>query len=816
MRDLDLGGTWTLAQGDGGPSLTAAVPGCVHLDLIAAGELPDLWWRDNEKRYHWVCEKDWNYERPFEVGPELLALPQVELICEGLDTLATVSVNGRDVIAADNMFRTWRADVKGLLKPGTNRIRIAFRSTLPLLAERSKTRPLPAWNCYHPSFNGKSHVRKMACSYGWDWGPMAPTAGIWRRIGIESRAARIADVRIRQHHKPGAVSLGLAAELVGSAARVRWQLWQDGLPVAEVDGAQAVLPVPRPQLWWPNGMGAQPLYSLLCETFAADGTLLDRQRRRIGLRTVALVREQDEWGESFAWAVNGVRIFAKGANWVPADIFIPRLKRADYERLLGAARDAHMNCIRCWGGGIYEEAAFYEVCDEMGLLVWQDFMFACSTYPAEDQSFLASVRQEAIDNVRRLRHHPSIFFWCGNNELEQGLVDWTRETEWTERAMPAAPYRALFDVLLMDVVDAEDGERAYWPCSPHTPHGDRRNFNDPTCGDAHCWDVWFGGQPFEGQRKWLHRFMSEFGFQSFPEPRTCESFTEPEDRNLTSYIMDFHQRSGARGNKTIFAYLLDWFQVPKSYHETLWQTQLTQALCIQYAAEHARRMQPRMMGCVYWQLNDLWPAATWSSIDVYGRWKSLQYLAARFNAPVLVSGLEDEKDGTVSVHVSNHEPREFRGTARWTVTDCAGRVHSEGSSVVQVPVQAQVRAAVVACAALRTTSGGDRDLLVWLEVVDGSGVVRSQNLALFARPKHLLLTPPTIRHRVRDGRITLETDVPALWVRLELPGSEARFSDNWFHLRPGQSATVMVVGGGLDDARIRDTLCCTSVVDTWR
>ena len=815
MRDVNLGGTWTLAQGDGGPSLTAAVPGCVHLDLLAAGELPDLWWRDNEKRHHWVCEKDWIYERAFEAAPELLALPRVELVCEGLDTLATVLVNGKEAIVGDNMFRTWRAEVKGLLKPGENRIRVAFRSTLPLLAERSKQRPLPAWNCYHPSFNGKSHVRKMACSYGWDWGPMAPTAGIWRRIALEGRAARIADVRIRQYHKNGAVSLGLAAELAGAAARMRWQLWKEGLPVAEVDGAQAVLPVPDPALWWPNGMGAQPLYSLVCEAFAADGTLLDRQRRRIGLRTVSLVREHDEWGESFAWAVNGVRIFAKGANWVPADIFIPRLKRGDYERLLGAARDAHMNCIRCWGGGIYEEAAFYEVCDEMGLLVWQDFMFACSTYPAEDQAFLASVRAEAIDNVRRLRHHPSLFFWCGNNELEQGLVDWTRETEWTEKAMPAAPYRALFDVLLKEVVEAEDGERAYWPCSPHTPHGDRRNFNDPTCGDAHCWDVWFGGQPFEAQRTWLHRFMSEFGFQSFPEPRTCESFTDPEDRNLTSYIMDFHQRSGT-GNKIIFSYLLDWFQVPKNYHETLWQTQLTQALCIQFAAEHARRMQPRMMGCVYWQLNDLWPAATWSSIDVYGRWKSLHYLAARFNAPVLVSGLEDAKAGTVAVHVSNQEPRPFRGTARWTITDCAGKLRGEGSAAVEVPVQAQVRAALVDCAALRTGSAGDRDLLVWLEVVDAGGSLRSQNLALFARPKHLLLTPPAIEHRVRDGRITLQTDVPALWVRLELPGTEVRFSDNWFHLRPGQPATVAVVGGGLDDARIGELLRCTSVVDTWR
>jgi len=820
MRDLDLGGEWRVNREAHEEELPAAVPGCVHLDLLAAGRLCDLNWRDNEATVHWVCEADWTYRREFEVDDALLAHERVLLRCEGLDTLATVRVNGEAVIEATNMFRSWTADVRPHLRSGGNRIEVAFRSPLPTMKAGEERHHLHAWNVYHEDFAGKSWVRKMPCSFGWDWGPRAPTAGIWRPIRLEGRDATIEDLRVRQHHADGAVRLAVEARCAGGA-RLRVRLRRDGEDVAAfevdlVDGAaDADLAVPDPQLWWPNGLGAQPLYDLDAELVDEDGEVRDRAARRTGLRTVELVREEDEWGESFAFAVNGVRFFAKGANWIPADIFVPRLAREDYARLLGAAAEAHMNVIRCWGGGIYEQDDFYELCDELGLLVWQDFMFACSTYPADDGAFMAEVRAEAIENVRRLRDHPSLLLWCGNNELEQGLVNWDSEREWSDHQMPAGPYRRLFDELLAEVVEAEDGERPYWPCSPHTPVGDRKFFNDPASGDSHCWDVWFGGWPIEDQRRWTHRFMSEFGFQSFPEPRTVEGFTEPEDRNLTSWVMDFHQRSENRGNKTIFAYVLDWFQVPKNFEEMLWATQLVQALCIQYAAEHGRRIQPRMEGIVYWQINDIWPAATWSSIDVHGRWKALHHFAKRFFAPLAITGVEDLDARRVEVHVSNHGPGGDELRATWRVTDCAGEVQAAGEAPVAVPSQSARQVATVDCGeALERCSR--RDLLVWLALEDSDGTIVARNLVHFARPKHLLLRKPRLAAEVvrEDGAavIELSADVPAMWVRVTRRGGDLRLEDNFVHLDAGETRRLRVVEGevaGTDDLEL------VSLVDMW-
>lgn len=813
---LDLGGAWTLTEEGGGAPIAATVPGCVHADLQAAGRLPPLFWRDNELQHFWPGERDWTYERSVEVPAGLLARDRVVLRCDGLDTLATVEVNGVAVITADNMFRSWEADVKVALRPGANTVRVRFRSPLPVMERRSAEHRLPAWNIYHPRYAGKSWVRKMACSFGWDWGPMAPTAGIWKPIRLLAWSqGRLADVRTVQRHADGRVTVAVSAAVerfAADALRVRATLAVDGATVATAEGdagAALELAVADPRLWWPNGLGAQPLYDLRVELLAADGTVVDTHAKRLGLRTLRLVRERDQWGESFAFAVNGVRIFAKGANWIPCDVFPSQIPRATYDDLLGAAAESGMNMLRVWGGGFYEHDAFYDRCDELGLLVWQDFMFACSTYPTFDAEWLATVRAEAVENVRRLRDRPCLALWCGNNELEQGLVD----NEWTERAMSWADYAVLFDRLLPGIVASEDGATPYWPCSPHSPHGDRRDFNNHRWGDAHAWSVWFGGQSFESQRTWTFRFQSEFGFQSFPEPRTVAAFTAPEDRNLTSYVMDLHQRSKQLGNKTIFGYLLEWFRMPKDFAHQLWLSQLTQALCIQYAAEHARRIQPRMEGCIYWQINDLWPAATWSSIDVFGRWKALQHLARRFFAPVLVSGLEDLKAGTVAVHVSNHRREPLRATVEWRATDCAGTELARGTAPVAVPGQADVEACVVAADGLRRRLGdqlvhgdiphangtpgmyrGDLDLLIWLRVIEG-GRELSRNLVLFARPKHLQLRAPAIAATVAaagDGAfaITLAARHPALWTRLELDDEDARFSDNWLHLDGGAPVTV--------------------------
>jgi beta-mannosidase len=475
-----------------------------------------------------------------------------------------------------------------------------------------------------------------------------------------------------------------------------------------------------------------------------------------------------------------------------------------------------MNMIRLWGGGFYEHDAFYELCDEYGLMIWHDFMYACSTYPLHEPQFLANCGAEAAEHIRRVRHHPSIALWCGNNELEQGLVG----PKWDNWQMSWEDYGKLFDDLLPRLIAELDGERAYWPCSPHTPLGERKDFNNPNSGDAHCWDVWFGWRPFEAQRNWQHRFMSEFGFQSFPEPRTVAAFIAdtPADRNLTSYVMDFHQRSKQQGNRCIYAYLLDWFRQPQDFDHSLWMTQLTHALCIQVAAEHTRRMQPRMMGVVYWQLNDLWPAPTWASIDVFGRWKALQHLARRFFAPVLVHGIDDPAKGTVAIHLSNHLPTTERITVAWRFTDTAGKVLAKGGKAVEITAQSAQEVATVARTDLKKPPAAE-DLLLWLEARRGNVVV-SDNLCFFARPKHLSLAPkPGVRATVAaadDGsfRITLAARAPALWTRLELADADADWSDNWLHL-DGANARVVTARPWrrMTLAQFRKQLRISSLVD---
>ncbi|HQL09510.1 MAG TPA: glycoside hydrolase family 2 protein, partial [Lentisphaeria bacterium] len=395
------------------------------------------------------------------------------------------------------------------------------------------------------------------------------------------------------------------------------------------------------------------------------------------------------------------------------------------------------------------------------------------------------------DNIRRLRHHPCIALFCGNNELEQGLV----ADSWNERSMSWSDYGRLFDHLMPKLIARLAPQIPYWPCSPHTPIGDRRVFNDPTCGDAHCWDVWFGGRPFEFQREWKHRFMSEFGFQSFPELRTIESFTEPRDRNLTSYIMDYHQRS-AGGNRKIFAYLLDWFRMPSGLDETLWLTQVTQAVAIQYACEHARRAQPRMMGTLYWQINDLWPCASWSSIDVFGRWKALHYLAKRFFAPLMVSIVEDRILQTMAVHVSNHLLVKKQLLCQWWATRVDGTMLGGGEMKVEAEPQSDMQVDIFDCAD-QIKKHGERDIIFWAYLFDGDDIV-SANFQTFVKPKHLELLDPQIHVDVaagdQDGEFTifLNANYPALFVRLQIAGVDAQFSDNFFALDGSRERRVTV------------------------
>ena len=826
METLSLNGSWELLKADEEVVIPATVPGCVHTDLLAAGLIPDPYYRDNESRLLWIGETDWIYRRTLEVPTDLVAHERVLLRCHGLDTLATITLNGQEIARTDNMFRTWEFDVHSALRPGENSIEIRFVSPMAYVRQKGAERPLPAWGVGQHKLDGGGWIRKEPCNFGWDWGPKLVTSGIWRDIELVAYdTACIHEVYIAQDHsQEGRVTLDvrLGVERTGGyALEASFELSLDGEVVAKASipvagtSASAQLLVEKPRLWWPHGMGKQPLYDLRVVLRDASGKILDADHKRIGLRTLRLLQADDAWGRSFCFAANGVPFFAKGANWIPADTFVSRLKREDYARLLQDAVAANMNMLRVWGGGIYEDDSFYELCDELGLCVWQDFIFACATYPTFDEAFMANVKAEAEDNVRRLRHHACLALWCGNNELEQGLVG----DEWTERTMSWEDYSRLFDRLLPDIVRELDPQRDYWPCSPHSPCGDRRDFNNPTCGDAHLWSVWHGKQPFEWYRTCTHRFNSEFGFQSFPEPRTVYTYTEPRDRNITSYVMEHHQRSGI-GNTTIMTYMLDWFRLPTSFERTLWLSQILQGMAIKYACEHWRRGMPRGMGTLYWQLNDCWPVASWSSIDSLGRWKALHYMAKSFYAPLLISGLEDLTKGTVEIHVTSDLLMECSGTVSWMLTNVAGIALQQDSFDVQIPPQQN--AVVETLDLLRyMNKPGPHDLLLWLEL-DVNGETVSDNLVLLARPKHLELAEPEITADIQAlpkgaYQITLAAKKPALWAWLQLGDHEARYSRQFFHLRPGKPQQVMVTPAKpLSLEQVRSALVIRSLIDTYR
>ncbi len=822
IERLDLSGTWQLAQAGSDQAIDATVPGCVHTDLLTAGKIDHPYYRDNEDRLQWISDVEWVYSRTFDVPAALLESDAVVLRCEGLDTLATIAVNGRRVGKTDNMFRTWEFDVRRHLRAGTNTISVRFARALKHAESRNRKRTLPTWAMGKGKARG--WIRKSQCNFGWDWGPTLITCGIWRDIAILARdGARLDEVQIAQDHARGRVDLEVTAR-ADVPARTRLTaaitVTLGGKTVAEGAApvrrgkAAAKLRIAKPKLWWPNGMGDQPLYEVTVDLLDADGDLVDTRTKRIGLRTLRVVRKTDRWGESFTFAANGVEFFAKGANWIPADTFPTAVTPARYADLLGSAVAANMNMLRVWGGGIYEDDTFYDICDELGLCVWQDFMFACGTYPTFDEAFMASVQAEAEDAVRRLRHHPCMALWCGNNELEQGLVG----PRWTDTQMNWADYGKLFDKLLARVVRRLDPQRDYWPGSPHSPHGDRADHRNVRCGDAHLWDVWHGRKPFEWYRTTEHRFVSEFGFQSFPEPRTVNGYTAPADRNVTSPVMEHHQRSGI-GNTVIMQYMLDWFRMPKNFTAALWTGQILQGMGIKYAVEHWRRTMPRSMGALYWQLNDCWPVASWSSIDYHGRWKALHYMAAKFFAPVMVSAVEDPRTGSVDVFITSDRPQAGPGKLVWTLMTPAGKVIASDRETVRIGAGKTTRAVRLDLADPLAEYGPDA-LMLFLELSVGQRIV-STNYAAFAKPKRMALQDPRITADVTSvgGEaflVTLRSARPALWAWLELTGVDARMSDNFVHVYPGAAEEIVVCPAKtLTTDQFTRKLKVRSLVDTY-
>jgi len=800
----------------------ATVPGCVHTDLLANKLIEDPFYRDNEKKQQWIGKTDWEYQGHLTVTAATMQREHVELVFEGLDTYAEVYLNDALLLKADNMFRTWRVDCKAALKTGNNILRVRFRSpineVLPVMAQIKYQLPAPNDQGELTS----PYTRKAPYQYGWDWGPRFVTSGIWRPVSLEAwNQARVSDVQIitRQINTDTA-SLTSNIEVTASApsrAIVVVNNLTDRTVAArkEINLASGTnripidFAVPHPQLWWPNGLGAHPLYTFQAQVII-NGRSIDQKSTRIGLRTLELRQQPDGNGKSFAFVINGVPVFAKGANWIPADSFPTRITKAKYRQLVGSARDANMNMLRVWGGGIYESDDFYDACDEMGILLWQEFMFACSLYPATPQ-FLDNVRQEAIDNVTHLRNHPSIVVWCGNNEVETAWQHWG----WKDK-LPAVlwdDYQKLFHGVLREVTAAYDPTRPYRPSSPSANLED-----DPETqriGDTHYWQVWHAAKPFSEYESQHPRFMSEYGFQSFPAIETVRSYTNETEREIQSPVMLAHQRH-PRGNQLIREYMLREYPEPKDFESFLYVSQVLQAEGIRTGAEHLRRIMPHNMGSLYWQIDDCWPVASWSSIDYYGRWKALQYYARYFYSNLLISPhVEDER---LKFYVVSDQTKPTPAKITVALMNFEGQVlKSFDREVIIAPLTSSSYFGVALKDLLKDADKQNSFLYCEL-LVDGKVV--SNHDQFFAPFKQLHLPQPRITYDVAPApkgfQLTVKSDKFAKAVYLSLGDHDGSWSDNYFDLVQGKPIVVQYhARAPLTLGELRRRLTIRSMVDAF-
>ena len=781
-RRLNLNGNWQVSQTGKSDWIPAAVPGCVHTDLLAAGKIPDPFYRDSENAVQWVGQSNWIYKRTFGVPDEALKNDRVLLRCEGLDTLATIKINGKEIGCADNMFRLWEFDVKPILQAGENTIEISFESPFTYMKERDSNQTPDKW------VKGRAWVRKEPCSFGWDWGPVLASCGIWKNISLETfNQGRIADILVLQNHSKHKTTLDVEvnAETVSETMRpfqAVLAVFDNGKSIAtktvEVPNGQGrgQLEIKRPKLWWPAGMGEQPLYEVHVELLDADGNTIDTGSKRIGLRELKAILPAN--GNPLQFEVNGVPFFAKGANWIPADSFPNRVTPEIFRRYVADAAAVNMNMLRFWGGGYYEDDTMFDACDELGICVWLDFKFACAAYPSFDGKFMESVRLEVRDNLRRLRHHPCIAVWCGNNEI--GLLN--EATEWRDNTMSHADYNKLFKGLIAQQVQELAPEANYVSGSPD-------------CGDTHYWDVWHGPKMFDSYRT-LTGFMSEFGYQSFPEPKTVHTFTNEEDRaSVVTPVMKWHERSGGReGNQKMVDMIHHYFNPPNDFGMTLWLSQILQGYGIKTGAEYWRQTMPKSMGCIFWQYNDIWPGMSWSSVDYFGRWKALHYMARKFYAPVLISGLENVQDKTVDIFVTSDLLEAKHGKLVWNVTDLDGQSLAEESMHVKIEARKSEKVKTLNLQD-QIQKFGANGILTWLKLEVGGNTV-SENVVLFALPKELKLPDPKLATTIEKSKdkfsVTIKSEKPALWTWLELENADAKFSDNFVHLMPDAPQMILV------------------------
>lgn len=804
---LDRG--WMFAQSGTDKWLPATVPGTVHQDLLRHRLLPNPFFGLNEEKIQWVENEDWEYKTTFTVTEEQLARDAALMTFEGLDTYASVYLNGSLLLKADNMFVGYSVPVKEVLRKGENRLHVFFRSPI------KETLPQRASNGFdYPADNDHSDkrlsifTRKAPYSYGWDWGIRMVTSGIWRPVTLRFYdRASISDYHVKQLSLTGQlaeVSNELEinsvspekteAEVVVSCSLKNGEPLTVRRKVALNPGINRVkvpVEIKNPVRWMPNGWGEAVLYDFTAQV-VCQGKTVASEHRRIGLRTVRLVQEEDGQGMSYYFEVNGIPLFAKGANFIPADNMLPSMTDERYAALFQDIKAANMNVIRVWGGGTYEDNRFYDLADENGILVWQDFMFACTIYPA-DPMFLKRVAEEADYNIKRLRNHACLALWCGNNEILEGLKYWGWKSRFTPEVYEEfyRNYDKLFRELLPAKVKEWDEGRSYVHSSPYFANWGRPD--SWKIGDSHNWGIWYGKKTFESSDTEIGRFISEFGFESFPEMKTIATFASPEDYEIESKVMTVHQKS-SQGNDLIRTYMERDFIVPEKFEDFVYVGLVLQGQGMRHGFEAHRRNRPYCMGTLYWQLNDSWPVVSWSSIDYYGNWKALHYQARRAFAPLIVNAIQE--DGNLNVYLISDKLEDTGGlTLDMKLTDFSGKRLARKSVKVEAPANSSVKVFGEAVDAwVDETKRNTCFLLLALRDRNGREVARDVHYFVPTKELDLPQTAVRCKLKVADGscEVTLSSPKLAKDVFVQIPYQGARFTDNFFDLLPGETRKIVI------------------------
>lgn len=804
------------------------IPGSVYGTLVDKGLMPDPYDRMNELGALRLMENSFCFQTAFVLRAEQLQGDFLLLRFDGIDTLAEVYLNGRLLGHVDNMHRIWEFDIEEAAKIGENVLRVELHSPTEYIAkENEKIYTGGSAEC----MKGFPHLRKAHCMFGWDWGPRLPDAGIFREVSVlYGRTARLEQVYITQDWlhgnavdvTPNGVDIhtgevdikfdvtieNFLSETAAGHCEIRTALYDDaGLLIAAkssreytaenagTDSGWDTITVSDPKRWWPNGYGEQPLYRAEVTLLDENGSVLDVWSRRIGLRTMTVNTQEDEWGACFAHEVNGVKIFAMGADYIPEDNILSRVTRERTAKLLRNAAEANYNCIRVWGGGYYPEDWFFDLCDELGLIVWQDFMFACASYEL-DAAFERNVSAEVRDNVRRIRHHACLGLWCGNNEMETQILD----KAWKPSAKQKYDYIKLFEYIIPKILEEEDPAAFYWPSSPSSG-GNFDNPWDESRGDAHYWDVWHGNKPFTEYRKYKFRYVSEFGFQSFPCLKTVETFTAPEDRNIFSRVMEMHQRNVAANGK-IMTYLSATYLYPTDFDTLLYASQLLQADAVRYGIEHFRRNRGRCMGTIVWQLNDIWPVASWAGIDYYGRLKALHYAEKRAFAPIMISceetGELSERPFCVAqpapikkaarLHVANETFAPVSGEVTWQLRSAKGEVLLTGREKVMVEPLGGLWLE-------RHDFSSFPELEVYISYsFETEGRIVSEGTSLFTAPKHFAFEDPKLSYTREGNSLLISAQAYAKSVEIRGEDGDVLLSDNFFDMNPGTKRVEILEG----------------------